>query len=141
MAHDDACDVAADLTVLCAEMRAFLPAQRHHGAAERTLLRLVAGERRGEIAGGAQRAGEARGVERRLGDAGAEMGTRHEGGIAHERDAAERNARRFEIVDRLEEGSRDLEDAGKLRATSARAVARAAATSSGRISGGGMPAA
>ena len=50
-----------------------------------------------------KRLGQRRGIVRRLRDAGRHMRARDEGRIADDRDPAERHARRFEIVDRLQD--------------------------------------
>ena len=50
-----------------------------------------------------ERRHQRRRIVRRLGHAGRDMRPRHERGIADDRDAAERHARRFEIVDRLQD--------------------------------------
>ena len=51
----------------------------------------------------AERVGERERVIGRLGDAGADVRARHECGVAQNRDPAERHARHFQVVDRLQE--------------------------------------
>ena len=85
---------------LRAEIGALFSAKRDQPAAERLLLALIARQASCEIACG-HYVGEARGIERGLGYAGADMGARHERGVAQERHPSEYGPRRFQIEDRL----------------------------------------
>src|SRR5687768_12915651 len=89
---------------------------RDAAPAELAAQALVAVERGIELARAAGDAlREAQRVERRLGHAHADMRARNEGGIAEQRDPPEREARRLDVEDRLEEGLRALHDLGDVR--------------------------
>ena len=70
-------------------------------AADRQPLRLEAQQRRLDVVGG-DGVGQRGGVLAGLRHAGADMRPRHEGRVADDGDAAERHARRLQIVDRLQ---------------------------------------
>ena len=89
---------------------------RDQRAAESAALAVVARERRGEIGLGRQRFDQTLGIERRLGDAGADMRPRDESGIAKQYDAAESQARRFDIENAVRIGlARAADDGGERR--------------------------
>ena len=69
----------------------------------RQARRLETPERGGHVGFGGQRRGKRCGIVGSLGDAGGHVRTRDEGGVAEDRDAAERHVRRFKIVDRLQD--------------------------------------
>src|SRR5687767_13591847 len=102
--------------VLRLEVGAQAPRARDDPGAEAAPLEIVAREAAVELA---VRRGDAAsqglGVERRLGDAHADMRARDERRVAQQRDAPVHQARRLEVEYRLEKGLRALDDARDLR--------------------------
>src|SRR5581483_3364738 len=92
------------------DIRAKLSPASDTAAAKLAAQLRVALERRLYTALHLQRAREACGVERRLGDAHADVRARDEGGVAQQRDASGGDARRLDVVDGLEEGLRALDE-------------------------------
>src|SRR5207247_11338629 len=88
--------------------------ERDHATAEAELLALISREAFIEPVRG-ERIGQACGVERRLGGAGAGMRAQHERSIADKRDTPEHDLWRRQFEDRLEERLRPIEDVGELR--------------------------
>ena len=86
------------------EMRTQVAGVRHDLAAETQPLALIGGQCGFDIGVSRKRIGETLRVECRLGDASNHVRSCNKSGITEERHAAEHDARRFQIEDRLQQG-------------------------------------